>query len=223
MEIKRSQDLEVLLTAFEAFGGEKINPSQEIVRKISKMSKKNFTNMNLNILILPVSYERSIKILEDYYEKHEVDLVIHIGQAGGRNIAEIERLAVNVKDSVHPDNDNITETGSKIVDNGADAYLTKLNVKKIAEILNLKKKLPVGISYNAGQYICNEIYYFSLHTSATKNNPKNVLFIHMPFLPSQVAAKFPKNNNLPSMDLGTQVKVVIETLRVLQNELNELN
>lgn len=219
MEKGKSQEFSMLLTGFEPFGGEKINPSQEIIRRIEKLSKKSLTNIKLHTMILPVSYKRSIEILDNFYEKNNVDLAIHIGQAGGRSVVELERLAVNLKNSTHPDNDGIVENDSKIIQDGLDAYLTKIDVIKIAEILNLKKKLPVGISYDAGKFICNEVFYFSLHNSITTKNPKHALFIHVPFLPVQVAEKFPKNKNLPSMDLNTQVKIIFEIMKVLQKEL----
>lgn len=219
-EKREFQEFSILLTGFEPFGGEKINPSQEIIKRIEKMSNRFLNSAKIHTLVLPVSYKRSIDVLHKFYEKNNIDLAIHIGQAGGRSVVELERLAVNIKSSIHPDNDGIVEDDTKIIENGADAYLTKINVKKIAEILNLKKKLPVSISYDAGRFICNEIFYFSLHNSFTKQNPKHALFIHVPFLPSQVAEKFPKNKNLPSMDLNTQTKIIFEVIKLLKKDYN---
>ncbi|MFN6991224.1 MAG: pyroglutamyl-peptidase I [Fervidobacterium sp.] len=218
-EFKEFMEFNILLTGFEPFGGEKINPSQEIIKRVEKLSNRFLNSAKIYTMILPVSYKRSIEILHNFYEKNNIDFAIHIGQAGGRSVVELERLAVNIKSSVHQDNDGIVENDTKIIENGADAYLTKIDVKKIAEILNLKKKLPVSISYDAGRFICNEIFYFSLHNSFIKQNPKHALFIHVPFLPTQVAEKFPKNKNLPSMDLNTQTKIIFEILKLLKKEL----
>lgn len=209
--------LRVLLTGFERFGGEKVNPSALILKRISK---KRIENRIIDFLILPVSYEKSIKILEEYYSKNKVDIVIHLGQAGGRATIDIERVAVNLMDSTHPDNDEKIVENKKIIPDGEDAYMTKLNVKKIAEMLN-KKKIPTSVSYTAGQYICNEVYYYSLHNSSEKNNPKYVLFIHVPFLPEQVAEKYPKNSNIPSMSLQLQIKAVEEILKNIEQFLTE--
>lgn len=209
--------LRILLTGFEKFGGEKVNPSELILRRISK---KTIGKHFIDTLILPVSYERSIKILEEYYSKNNVDLVVHLGQAGGRATINIERVAVNIMDSTHPDNDEKLNENRKIIQNGADAYMTKLDVKKIAEMLN-KKKIPASVSYTAGQYICNEVYYYSLHSSSKNNNPKNVLFIHVPFLPEQVAEKYPKNSNIPSMSLQLQVRALKEILSSIPQFLVE--
>lgn len=209
--------LRILLTGFEKFGGEKVNPSEKILKRISR---KLIGNCIIDTLILPVSYEKSIKILEEYYSKNNVDVAIHIGQAGGRATVNIERVAVNIMDSTHPDNDQKLVENKKIIQDGIDAYMTKLDVKKIAEMLN-KKKIPASISYTAGQYICNEIYYYSMHCSSKNNNPKYALFIHVPFLPEQVAEKYPKNSNIPSMFLQLQVKAVEEVLKNIEQFLTE--
>ncbi|MEN3043437.1 MAG: pyroglutamyl-peptidase I [Fervidobacterium sp.] len=201
--------LRVLLTGFESFGGEKLNPSELVVKRISK---KKFDKCVINILILPVSYEKSVRILEDYYSKNTVDVAIHLGQAGGRAVINIERVAVNIIDSKNPDNDKKIIQDRKIIPSGLDAYMTRLDAKKIVELLN-KKKIPANISYDAGQYVCNVIYYFSLHKSYCDKNPKNVLFVHLPFLPQQVCDKYPKNSNIPSMALQLQVKAVEEILK----------
>lgn len=209
--------LKILLTGFEKFGGEKVNPSELIIKRISK---KRIEKCITDFLILPVSYEKSIKILDEYYSKNNVDVAIHLGQAGGRATINIERVAVNVMDSTHPDNDEKLMENKKIIPNGNDAYMTKLDVKKIAEMLN-KKKIPANLSYTAGQYICNEVYYYSMYCSSKNNNPKYALFIHVPFLPEQVAEKFPINLNIPSMSLQLQIKAVEEILKNIEQFLTE--
>lgn len=199
----------VLITGFEKFGGEKINPSENIIKKIRK---KKFDNVLIDTIVLPVSYEKSIKILEEYYSKNQVDVAIHLGQAGGRATINLERVAINLMDSIHPDNDNITLSDKKIIEDGNDAYMTKIKIKELAEFLN-KKNIPTSISYTAGQYICNEVYYFSLYNSEKSSNPKFSLFIHVPFLPQQVSEKYPKNDKLPSMPIQLQFKAVMEVIK----------
>ncbi|KAF2962044.1 pyroglutamyl-peptidase I [Fervidobacterium sp. 2310opik-2] len=199
----------VLITGFEKFGGEKINPSENIIKKIRK---KKFDNVLIDTIVLPVSYEKSIKILEEYYSKNQVDVAIHLGQAGGRATINLERVAINLMDSIHPDNDNVTLSDKKIIEDGNDAYMTKIKIKELAEFLN-KKNIPTSISYTAGQYICNEVYYFSLYNSEKSSNPKFSLFIHVPFLPQQVSEKYPKNDKLPSMPIQLQFKAVMEVIK----------
>lgn len=199
----------VLITGFEKFGGEKINPSENIIKKIRK---KKFDNVLIDTIVLPVSYEKSIKILEEYYSKNQVDVAIHLGQAGGRATINLERVAINLMDSIHPDNDDVTLSDKKIIEDGNDAYMTKVKIKELAEFLN-KKNIPTSISYTAGQYICNEVYYFSLYNSEKNSNPKFSLFIHVPFLPQQVSEKYPKNDKLPSMSIQLQFKAVMEVIK----------
>jgi len=196
--------MKLLITGFEPFGGEKVNPSMKIVKR---MSKKVFSGIEIDYLILPVSYEKSILTLEDYYTKNKVDIAIHLGQAGGSATIRIERVAVNLMDSKHPDNDNQFRNDVPIVENGQDAYLTKVNVKALVEFLN-NKKIPASISYTAGQYICNEVFYYSLHNSRVQHNPQHALFVHLPFLPEQVSQSNSKKDNLPSMPLELQLKAI---------------
>jgi pyroglutamyl-peptidase len=194
----------ILLTGFEPFGGEKVNPSMQIVKRLSK---KHFQNIHIETLILPVSYEKSTKVLEEYYKNHYVDFVLHLGQAGGTSAIRIERVAINLLDSRHPDNDGQIKRETPILENGPDGYMTRINVREIANFLNAKK-IPAFVSYTAGQYICNQVYYYSLHHSRTFGIPKYVLFIHLPFLPEQVAIKESKKENLPSMSLELQTRAI---------------
>ncbi|MGC8902724.1 MAG: pyroglutamyl-peptidase I [Fervidobacterium sp.] len=209
-----SKLFQILVTGFEKFGGERLNPSEKIVRKIGKMGKKLRENILLDTLILPVSYDRSIKVLEDFYSKTKVDFVLHIGQSGGRATISLERIAINLMDSLLADNDNITLSNKKVIQEGQDAYMTNVKVKDLAQFLN-SKNTPTSISYTAGQYICNEVYYFSLHRSITCGNPKYVLFVHVPFLPEQVAEKYPKND-IPSMPLSLQYKAIVEVIKHIE-------
>ncbi len=199
----------VLITGFEKFGGEKINPSENIIKQIRK---KKFDNVLVDTIVLPVSFEKSIKILDEYYSKNQVDIAIHLGQAGGMATINLERIAINLMDSTHPDNDDVMLSDKKIIEDGNDAYMTKVKIKEIAEFLN-KKNIPTNISYTAGQYICNEVYYFSLYNSQRKGNPKFSLFIHVPFLPQQVSKKYPKNEKLPSMPIQLQLRAVVEIVK----------
>jgi len=208
----RRESMKILITGFEPFGGEKVNPSMEIVKRVSK---KTFSDILVNHLILPVSYEKSIIKLGEYYDNHEVDVAIHIGQAGGSATIRVERVAVNLMDSKHPDNDNQLRNDIPIIESGADAYMTKMKVKAIVDFLN-NKKIPTTVSYTAGQYICNEVFYYSLYCSHKNNNPRHALFIHVPFLPKQVAESNLKKDSLPSMSLELQtraINLIIENLK----------
>lgn len=201
---KKLENLKILVTGFEPFGGEKVNPSEKIVKKLAKDS---FPNIELYLLILPVSYAESIKRLEEFYSENNIDVTIHIGQAGGSTAVTIERLGANIIDSTHPDNDDTMKEDEAIIKKARDAYFTKIDVKGLVEWLN-KKHIPTILSYTAGQYICNEVYFYSLHHSDKHKNPKYVLFVHLPFLPEQVAQRAPKNNGIASMCLPLQYRAI---------------
>lgn len=201
--------MRILVTGFEPFGEDKINPSAEIVRKLTKDRKllEKCAGVEFVFKVLPVSYEKSIALLEEIYSGSEFDFSLHLGQAGGTAAITIERVAVNLMDSEHPDNDNVTKVEERINPESADGFLTKINVKALVQYLN-KNKIPAVISYTAGQYICNEVYYYSLSRSHRTGNPRQCLFVHLPFLPEQVAQRYPKNRNMPSMCFALQYKAV---------------
>lgn len=208
--------MRILVTGFEPFGEDTVNPSGEIVKKLSKDRKfaEKYPGVEFVFRVLPVSYEKSISALEEIYLTGEFDFSLHLGQAGGVAAITLERVAVNLMDSEHPDNDNVTKVDEKISVESADAYLTVVNVKALAQYLN-KKKIPAVISYTAGQYICNEVYFYSMERSRRTKNPRQCLFVHLPFLPEQVARRYPKNRNLPSMCFELQYKAVREILNWL--------
>ncbi len=215
--VKSSTNIKMLVTGFEPFGGEKVNPSEKIVKKIAR---ENFNGIELYSLLLPVSYQESIKRLDEFYNSNEIDITIHIGQAGGATAITIERLGVNIMDSTNPDNDNINKDDENIVERARDAYMTRIDVKRLVEWLN-KKKIPTVLSYTAGQYICNEVYYYSLHHSEKYKNPKYVLFVHLPFLPEQVAEKAPKSKNIASMSLTLEYKAIKMIVTNVRNYLSK--
>ncbi len=200
--------MKILVTGFEPFGGEKVNPSG----KLLQLLKRSKIGAQVRTEILPVSYSKSIDRLKEIYSQETFDFVLHIGQAGGRSSINLERIALNLKNSKHPDNDGVVCKDEKIVEDGQLACITKTNVEKLAEKLT-KKKIPTDVSYHAGLYICNEVYYYSLYSSETKGNPKEVLFVHIPYLPEQVLEK----NLLPgykhaSMDLKLMFKAITTIL-----------
>jgi len=106
---------------------------------VKRLSKRHFQNIHIETLILPVSYEKSTKVLEEYYKDHHVDFVLHLGQAGGTSGIRIERVAINLLDSRHPDNDGVIKRETPILENGPDGYMTRINVREIANFLNSKK------------------------------------------------------------------------------------
>ncbi|HBT26631.1 MAG TPA: peptidase C15 [Pseudothermotoga sp.] len=210
-------NMRILITGFEPFGGEKINPSQKILRKIGKL--KFFSGFSVDSVLLPVSFKRSVEVLKNQYENNVYDFVLHLGQAGSRTCIVLEALGVNLMDSKNPDNDGYTANEEPIMPDGALAYRTKINLKKLSEYLS-RNKIPNVISYHAGLYVCNTVNYYSFYCSERYSNPAVSLFVHLPFLPEQVVEKtFLPGYRTPRMSLNLQIRAVEKIIDFVSTQI----
>ena len=153
--------------------------------------------------------EKSIDILENALEKEKPDVVISIGQAGGRDKITVERVAINISDARIPDNKGNKPIDEIIFEDGENAYFSNLPIKKIVEEMK-KENIPAAISNTAGTYVCNHIMYGLLYNIDKKYPKMKGGFIHIPYIPEQVIEK-----NAPSMSLENIVKginIAIETI-----------
>lgn len=205
--------MRILITGFEPFGGEKINPSEKILKRIAK--SKLASEFKVDTLLLPVSYKRCVDILKELYKENKYDFALHLGQAGGRSSVVLEALGINLMDSKQPDNDGYIADEEEIIPSGQLALKTKINVKALSEKLS-KSKIPNIISYHAGLYVCNTVNYYSLYSSEKYLNPSKTLFVHMPFLPEQVIDKnFLPGYKASSMSLTLQTRAVVKIVKTV--------
>ncbi|AEB28054.1 pyroglutamyl-peptidase I [Francisella hispaniensis] len=195
----------VLITGFAPFGGEKINPSWQAVKQLpdtidgAKIIKKQ----------IPVSFRGSVNDLDKLIKEYNPDVIIAVGEAGGRAAVSIERVAINVDDARIPDNDNYQPKNIKISINGKNAYFSKLPIYQIQEAIQAQG-IPAYISDSAGTYVCNHVMYHLLEVLSKKYPNKIAGFIHVPYAPEQVVDK----SDMPSMstDQATQaLKIAIQT------------
>lgn len=189
--------MKVLVTGFEPFGGESVNPALEAV----KMLKDEISGAKILKLELPTVFVKSKEILERALAEDRPDVVICVGQAGGRDKISVERVAINIDDAGIPDNDGNQPIDKVIFEDGPAAYLSTLPIKEIVNRLK-ENKIPAEISNSAGTYVCNHIMYSLLHS--IDKEYKNTLggFIHIPYIPEQVIDK----RMAPSMSLDSIVK-----------------
>lgn len=207
----------VLITGFDPFGGEKINPALESIKKLDGFSSNDFCTY---IKEIPTVFFSSIKALTHTLEEIQPDIVILVGQAGGRSDLSIERVAININDARIPDNDGNQPIDTEVVINGPVAYWSGLPIKAIVSNLN-KNGIPSSISHAAGTFVCNHLFYGLMHYINQKNASIQGGFIHIPFLPEQIA----ENPGKPSMSLGTIVsglKLAIETTVALEKDIVEV-
>ena len=198
--------MKVLVTGFEPFGGEEINPAWEAVQRLDLC----IAGAEIKKAQLPTVFGKSINKLIQVIEKENPDAVLCIGQAGGRYELTVERVAINLNDASIKDNDGNSPSDEPIVIDGPAAYFARLPIKAIVEEIR-KAKLPASISNSAGAFVCNHVMYGLLHYINTKRPNMLGGFIHVPFIPEQVITK----RHMPSMALDDIVKGLTIIVKVV--------
>lgn len=189
--------MKILVTGFDPFGGEPINPAIESVKRLPD----NIAGAEIIKLEIPTVRKKSLEKIEEAINKHNPDVILSIGQAGGRFDISIERVGINLDDFRIPDNEGNQTIDEPIFPDGENAYFVKLPVKAMVQNVQ-KNNIPASVSYTAGTFVCNHVLYGVLYLIEKKYNGKKSGFIHIPFLPEQVVDK----RNTPSMELNTIVK-----------------
>jgi pyroglutamyl-peptidase len=175
----------VLLTGFEPFDGQAINPSEEIAREINDATIARHKVVGA---LLPCVFGAAIKELKHQLKLHEPALVICLGQAGGRAEITPERVAINIDDARIPDNAGQQPVDKPIVKDGPAAYFSTLPIKAIVQEIR-KRDIPASVSQTAGTFVCNHVFYGLMHELALHRNEVRGGFIHVPFVPEQTADK----------------------------------
>lgn len=189
--------MKVLITGFSPFGGEKINPAYEAVKGLED-------NLNGVIIIkteISTVFNKSIDELDKIIGTENPDIVICVGQAGGRFDLTIERVAINLDDARISDNDGNQPLDVKIFDDGENAYFSSLPIKAIVQRIR-QNGIPASVSNTAGTFVCNHLMYGLLYLIDKKYPKVRGGFIHVPFSPEQVTSK----GNLPSMSIENITK-----------------
>lgn len=202
--------MKILLTAFDPFANEKINPTLEVLKKL----EDNILNAQIIKLELPTVFGISSKILEEKIKEVKPDVILSLGQAGGRSKITVERVAINVDDASIKDNAGEKPIDQKIRNDGENAYFSTLPIKAIVEEIK-KAGIPAEISNTAGTFVCNHIMYEGLYLAEKYGNIK-AGFIHIPFLPEQVIDK-----DMPSMnisDIKKSLEIAIATIIKYSNK-----
>lgn len=199
--------MKLLITGFDPFGGETLNPSWEAVKALPD----RIGSMELIKLELPTAFGRSARCLTEAVTLHRPQAVLSVGQAGGRSAITVERVAVNLADAGIPDNDGFQPRDLPLVPDGPAAYFSTLPVKAIVEALRAAG-IPCQVSYSAGTYVCNSVLYRALHLGATACPGLLAGFIHVPFTPLQAAQK---PAGTPSMAPADMVRALTEAIRVI--------
>ena len=171
----------VLLTGFDAFGGESINPSWEAV---SALHSTRIAGHRVIARQLPTSFARAPRALRAALRELDPAVVICVGQAGGRAQISLERVAINVCDARIADNDGAWPREQTVTAGGPDAYFSRLPLRACLSALHAAA-IPAEISNSAGTYVCNQVMYVLLHALRARRTVQ-AGFVHIPFVPAQV-------------------------------------
>ena len=197
----------VLMTGFDPFGGARINPAWEAVKKVR--APEGVTLVKKEI---PTVFRTSGTELLKAMEEHDPDLVLLIGQAAGRNRISVERVAINLDDARIADNEGDRPEERIIEEDGKNAYFARLPVKKLADAIS-EAGVPAAVSLSAGSFVCNHLFYVLLHALDSSGSAARGGFIHVPAVPEQ----------LPDMPAGTPFMPLSDIVKGLDTALEVLS
>lgn len=187
----------LLITGFEPFGGESLNPSYEAVKRLPD----EINGYSVTKLCIPVEFKKAASIVMKKASEISPDVILCIGQAGGRDAITPELVGINLRYATIPDNVGYQPKDELIIVGGADAYFSTLPVRKMSSAIN-GSGIPSRVSYSAGAYVCNDLLYTLL--AGLEETETRVGFIHVPYVREQ--------NKEPCMDINDIVKGLVTAI-----------
>lgn len=191
----------LLITGFDPFGGESINPAWEAVRLLPDVIR----DFELVKLEIPTVFGAAAQVVIDKAEEIHPDAIISVGQAGGRAAVTPEMVGINLRYASIPDNMGALPCDIPIAEGGPAAYFSTLPVRAMAKAI-CDAGLPGAVSYSAGSFVCNDVLYSLLHRF--DGTAVRAGFIHVPFLPEQTADK----PSLPLEQTAAALRAAIEAI-----------
>ncbi|HHP5634636.1 TPA: pyroglutamyl-peptidase I [Bacillus paranthracis] len=207
----------VLLTGFDPFGGESINPAWEVAKSLHEKTIGEYKIISKQV---PTVFDKSIQVLKEYIDELNPEIIICVGQAGGRPDITIERVAINIDDARIADNEGNQPVDVPVVEEGPAAYWSTLPMKAFVKKLQ-EEGIPASVSQTAGTFVCNHLFYGLMHELEKRDKKIKGGFIHIPFLPEQ-ASNYPGQ---PSMSLSTirkGVELAVEVTMTVEVDIVEI-
>ena len=169
--------MKALVTGFDAFSGDAINPSRDAVQRLPA----RIGTLTVVSAVLPTSFRRATTRLRALIQREQPDIVLCVGLAADRAAISIERVAVNLDDARVPDNDGACPRDKPVVRGGPAAYFSSLPVRKIVARLTAEN-IPCELSMSAGTFVCNHVFYALMHGAARDEPRMRAGFVHVPAL-----------------------------------------
>lgn len=206
--------MKLLLTAFDPFGGEPINPALEAVKLVAD----RIGGVEVVKLEVPTVFGKSIRTVAAAIEKEKPDAVLCIGQAGGRYDLTPERVAINLDDARIKDNEGNQPIDVPVFEDGEPAYFTTLPIKAMVAKIR-EAGVPASISNSAGTFVCNHLMYGTLYTLAKGYPGVRGGFMHVPFVTSQVVNRAA---SAPSLGLSDIVKGIEAAIAAIEENTADI-
>uniref|UniRef100_A0A4W5LSG6 Pyroglutamyl-peptidase I n=1 Tax=Hucho hucho TaxID=62062 RepID=A0A4W5LSG6_9TELE len=195
----------VLLTGFEPFGGEALNPSWEAVRRLDGLQLEE---LQLVAVQLPCVFGAALTRLQQALAQHQPALVLAVGQAGGRAELSLERVAINIDDARIPDNAGAQPIDEPVIAAAPAAYFTTLPIKAMVAALRAAG-IPAAVSHSAGTYVCNHVFFGLMHAASSNPALRQAGFMHIPYLPEQAAQHAPGTASLALTQIIDGIKIAL--------------
>ena len=188
----------LLITGFDPFGGASINPAWEAV----KLLPDQIGDFEIYKLEIPTVFGLAAETVLTKADVLQPDVILCIGQAGGRAAVTPERIAVNIRDAKIRDNAGNQPVGEFVVSDGPAAYFATVPVMEMADAI-CAAELPGAVSNSAGAFVCNDTLYSLLHHYADTH--VKVGFIHVPYLPEQGSPSLPLEKTAAALRAAIEV------------------
>ena len=205
-----SSPIEVLVTAFQAFGGMSVNPTQQL---LATLDQRGVEDAEVTTLLLPVNYDECVERVVAEIDRLQPDVVLSCGLYAGRSAVTPERIGINVKDTMAedpiPDNSGRSPVDEPVRGDGPDALFATLPVREITQRL-LAAGIPAFVSNTAGTYICNNTLYGVLDHLRRRQLPTLAGFLHFP-ASTEMAMRHPTMPSLPLEMSERALRVALET------------
>ena len=195
--------MKILVTGFDPFGGEKINPALEAVKSLPS----EIHGAEIHWVEIPTVFYKAADVLETAIIRYQPDAVLCIGQAGGRASLTPERVAINQDDARIPDNQGNQPIDTPIRLDGQAAYFSTLPIKAMVQAIK-EEGLPATVSNTAGTFVCNHLMYQALYLADKKFSHMRAGFMHIPYMTEQVVNK-PNTASMNLTDIVRGIEAVI--------------
>ena len=209
----------VLLTGFDPFGGEVLNPSWLAA---CALDGRIIVGHRVVAAQLPTVFNRSLQVLDALLEQHRPALAICTGQAGGRAAVSLERVAINVNDARIPDNTLAQPVDTPVVPDGPAAYFSNLPIKAMLAAVELEG-IRCDVSQSAGTFVCNHVFYGLMHALATRPSLAGTRggLVHVPWLPQQGQPSMALEDIVRG--LGAAIECALTTEHDIRKQAGALN